>query len=305
MRAFAAIPIALALLCATPALAAPRNHAAAAKRAERKGEWRKALREWKAAYAKDAKPEYLIAIGDAQAHLGNAAEAKKSYEEYLADPLAVPARIDKVKEKIAGLDRPPADLSLPALPLPSTPAVAQRAKEADPPLPAMRRDPPPAAAVAPPPARVEAREAPKKAVAPPKIEAREAPKRETAPAVAANEAPALPAKIAVAANPVAERQAPVAVFSAAPLAAHPRTESSRAQRTLAYVTAGVAIAALGGGALAYTQAGSTHSELTNGIHSPAETQRLLDDERRYRTLSLVGLAGGLLTAGIATALFVF
>jgi len=288
MRAFAAIPIALALLCATPALAAPRNHAAAAKRAERKGEWRKALREWKAAYAKDAKPEYLIAIGDAQAHLGNDAEAKKSYEAYLADPLAVPARIDKVKEKIAGLDRPPADLSLPALPLPSTPAVAQRTKEADPPLPAMRRDPPPAAAVA-----------------APKTEAREAPKKETAPAVASNDAPVVPAKIAVAANPVADRQAPVAVFSAAPPAAQPRRESSRAQRTLAYVTAGVAIAALGGGVLAYTQAGSTHSELTNGIHSPAETQRLLDDERRYRTLSLVGLAGGLLTAGIATALFVF
>src|SRR5712671_2269458 len=289
MRAFAAIPIALALLCATPALAAPRNHAAAAKRAERKGEWRKALREWKAAYAKDPKPEYLIGIGDAHARLGNQAEAKKSYEAYLADPLAVAARIAKVKEKIAGLDRPPADLSLPALPLPSTPAVAQRTKEADPPLPAMRRDSPPPAA----------------AVAPPKIEAREAPKKETAPAVAANDAPALPAKIAVAASPVADRQAPVAVFSTAPLPAQPRTESSRAQRTLAYVTAGVAIAALGGGVLAYTQAGSTHSELTNGIHSPAETQRLLDDERRYRTLSLVGLAGGLLTAGIATALFVF
>src|SRR5207249_1430577 len=133
MRAFAAIPIALALLCATPALAAPRNHAAAAKRAARRGEWRKALREWKAAYAKDAEPA----------------------------------------------------------------------------LQAMRRDHPPAAAVAPPPARVEAREAPKK---------------ETAPAVASNEAPALPAKIAVAANPVADRQAPVAAFSAAPLAAQPRTE---------------------------------------------------------------------------------
>jgi len=285
MRAFAAIPIALAL-CATPALAAPRNRAAAAKRAERKGEWRKALREWKAAYAKDAKPEYLIAIGDAHSHLGNDAEAKKSYEAYLADPLAMPAKIAKVKEKIAGLERPPADLSLPALPLPSTPAVAQRTKEADPPLPAPRRDPPPPAA----------------AVAPARVEAREAPKKETAPA---SDAPALPVKIAVAANPVAERQAPVAVFSAAPLAAQARTEPSRAQRTLAYVTAGVAIAALGGGVLAYTQAGSTHSELTNGIHSPAETQRLLDDERRYRTLSLVGLAGGLLTAGIATALFVF
>jgi len=281
MRAFAAIPIALAL-CATPALAAPRNHAAAAKRAERKSEWRKALREWKAAYAKEAKPEYLIGIGDAYSHLGNNAEAKKSYEAYLADPLAVPARIAKVKEKIEELEHPAADLSFPTLPLPATPAVAERAKDADPPLPVPRREPPSAVAVA--------------------LAKVEEPKKEAVVAVASNEGPA---KIALAANPVAERQAPVAVFSAAPLPAQPRMESSRARRTLAYVTAGVAIAALGGGALAYTQAGSTHSELTGSIHSPAETQRLLDNEARYRTLSVVGLVGGLVSAGIATALFVF
>jgi hypothetical protein len=291
MRAFAAISIALAL-CAAPALAAPRNHATAARKAERRGEWRKALREWKAAYAKEAKPEYLIGIGDAHSHLGNNAEAKKSYEAYLADPLSVPARIAKVKEKIAGLEQSPAEPSLPMLPLPSTPAtpaVAERIKEANPPLPPPRREPPP----------------PTVTVAPAKVEPREPSKKEAVAAVASNDGPALPPKIALAANPVAERLAPVAAFSAAPLATQPRTGSSRAQRTLAYVTAGVAIAALGGGVLAYTQAGSTHSELTNGIHGPAETQRLLDDERRYRTLSLVGLAGGLLTAGIATALFVF
>jgi len=289
MRAFAAIPIALAL-CAAPALAAPRNHAAAAKRAERKGEWRKALREWKAAYAKEAKPEYLISIGDAHSHLGNNAEAKKSYEAYLADPLAVPARIEKVKEKIAGLEQSAAELSLPALPVPAKPAsppVAEPTKEADPPLPVPRREPPPAS------------------VHPARAEPSEAAKAEPVAGVASNDAPVLPAKIALAANPVAERQAPVAAFSAAPLPIQPRTGAGRAQRTLAYVTAGVAIAALGGGVLAYTQAGSTHSELTGGIHSPAETQRLLDNEARYRTLTLVGLVGGLVSAGIATALFVF
>jgi hypothetical protein len=283
MRAFAAILIALAL-GAAPALAAPRSHSAAAKKAERRGEWRKALREWKAAYAKEAKPEYLIGIGDAHSHLGNNAEARKSYEAYLADPLAVPGTIAKVQAKIAGLEQPGLELSLPVPATPASPAVAERSKEADPPLPQPRRQPP----------------AP---VAPAKAEAEEAPRKESI--AASNDAPSLPARIALAANPVAERQAPAAAFSAAPLPTQPRTGSSRAQRTLAYITAGVAIAALGGGALAYTKAGSTHSELTGSIHSPADTQRLLDDERRYRTLSLAGLAGGLLTAGIATALFVF
>jgi hypothetical protein len=288
MRAFAAVPIALAL-CAAPAVAAPRNHAAAAKRAERKNEWRRALREWKAAYANDAKSEYLIGIGDAYAHLGKNAEAKKSYEAYLADPLAVPGRIAKVKEKIAGLEQAAAESSLPALPLPvkaASPPKVEVAKDADPPLPVPRREPP----VVAPPARAEVTE-----VAKP----------EALPAVASNDVAPRPAKIAIAANPVAERQAPIAAFSAAPLPVHPSTGSGRVQRTFAYVTAGVAIAALGGGALAYVQAGSTHNELTGGIHSPADTQRLLNDESRYRTLSLVGLVGGLVTAGVATALFVF
>jgi hypothetical protein len=286
MRAFAAIPIALAL-CAAPAVAAPRNHAAAAKRAERKNEWRRALREWKAAYAKDAKAEYLIGIGDAYAHLGKNAEAKKSYEAYLADPLAAPGRIAKVKEKIDGLEEAAAEPSLPALPLPAkgaSPPTVEVAKDADPPLPVPRRE-----------AHVVAASA--------KAEVAETAKPE--PVSASNDVAPLPSKIAIAANPVAERQAPMAAFSAAPLPVQPKTGSGRVQRTFAYVTAGVAIAALGGGALAYVQAGSTHNELTGGIHSPSDTQRLLNDESRYRTLSLVGLVGGLVTAGVATALFVF
>jgi hypothetical protein len=105
--------------------------------------------------------------------------------------------------------------------------------------------------------------------------------------------------------PEPEKHAPLAAVSATPLPVQPRGGSSRLQRTLAYVTAGVAVAALGGGALAYREAGSTHTELTSRIHSPAQTQQLMEEESRYRTLTLVGLAGGVLAAGIATALFAF
>jgi hypothetical protein len=74
---------------------------------------------------------------------------------------------------------------------------------------------------------------------------------------------------------------------------------------MAYVTAGVAVAALGGGVLAFTQASSAHNELTSGVHNGADAQRLLEDEKRNKTLSFVGFAGGLVAAGIATALFAF
>ena len=66
MRGFAAILVALAL-CAAPARAASRGPVAAAKKAERRGEWAKAVRAWKAAYAKEGNAEYLISIGDAYA----------------------------------------------------------------------------------------------------------------------------------------------------------------------------------------------------------------------------------------------
>jgi len=121
MRAFA-ISAAI-LLCAAPAFAAPRSHAAAARKAERRGDWRKALREWKAAYAKEGNAEYLIAIGDAYSQLGNKVEARKSYEAYLADPLAVPSRVEKVKTRIAQLEARNDSLALPALPLPDASPV--------------------------------------------------------------------------------------------------------------------------------------------------------------------------------------
>jgi hypothetical protein len=276
------------LLCAAPAFAAPRSHAAAAKKAERRGDWRKALREWKAAYAKEGNAEYLIAIGDVYSQLGRKVEARKSYEAYLADPLALPSRVEKVKTRIVQLEARNDSLALPALPLPDVSAVPAASTRVDPPLPRPVRDVSPAE---PPPA------------APPRAEPSLVARKDSivAPTAVRESAPLLTTTAAS----VPDKQAPVAAVSTATPFPQPSAGSSRAQRTMAYVTASVAVAALGGGALAFTQANSVHGELTGSVHSAAETQRLLEDERRYRTLSLVGFAGGLIAAGIATALFVF
>src|SRR5262249_22765914 len=121
MRVFSAVTVAFAVCAASPAFADAQSHVQAAKKAEKKGDWKKALEEWKAAYNSDINAEYLIGIGDAYAHLGNKGEAKKNYEAYLADPLALPANAEKVKTKIAQLDSPPGGaLALPgaALALP-------------------------------------------------------------------------------------------------------------------------------------------------------------------------------------------
>ena len=98
---------ALVLAVSAPVLAAetPQQHVAAARAAEKRSQWRKALREWQAAYRMEIDAEYLIAIGDAYAHLGNKAEARKQYEAYLADPLSLPASAARVKAKIAALER--------------------------------------------------------------------------------------------------------------------------------------------------------------------------------------------------------
>jgi len=280
MRVLAAIPVVLAL-CAQPALAASRGNVAAAKKAERRGEWSKALRAWKAAYAKEGNPEYLISIGDACSRLGKKAEARTSYERYLADPLARPSSIAKVNGRIAQLTPPPLALPIPGVA--PAPAIAIAAKrDAVPPLPLPT--PQPKAARAEP-------------IAPLLVE--------PAPAVAKESLPPS-TKLAVATPVSPERQAPMAAVTPVPLAVEQqRTGGSRLQRTLAYTTAAVAVVALGGGALAYAQANSTHSDLTGGIHSAADTQRLMEDEQRYRTLSVIGLAGGLALAGVATALFAF
>jgi hypothetical protein len=321
MRAFAAIPVVIAVCLATPAFAAGRNHVSAARKAERKGQWRKALQEWKAAYAREANAEYLIGIGDAYSHLGNKTEARKSYEAYLGDPLALPANLEKVKGKIARLASP-ADGAL-ALPLPragpaalpplpgTAVAAAGKNKKVEPPLPLPGLELPAA-----PPSRAAASD---KAVPPPlpglDLPAATAPAKKE-PEKVISSAPALPPPgvptrveppPSKSARPIVSvpEKAPLAAVTAAVLPREPHRSSSGAQRAMAYVTAGVAIAALGGGAFAFTQANSAHSELTNNVHSGAEAQRLLEDERRNKTLSFVGLAGGVVAAGIATALFAF
>src|SRR5438128_2372625 len=230
MRAFAPVSVAIVVCVAAPAFASGQSHVSAARKAEKRGDWRKALKEWKAAYKAEVNAEYLIGIGDAYVHLGNKAEAKKSYESYLSDPLALPA-------------------------------VAAKPDTG---------------------------------------------RKEQAPAGATKEPPK-PARPIAMATPSPERTAvPVAAVAVTPFPRETQARSSSGvQRTMAFVTAGVAIAALGGGAYAFTQANSAHNDLTGKVHSGAEAQRLLETERQNKTLSFVGLAGGLVAAGIATALFAF
>jgi hypothetical protein len=305
------------------------SHITAAKKAERKGDWRKALQEWKAAYAAEPNAEYLIGIGDAYSHLGNKVEAKKNYEAYLADPLALPASVEKVKAKIAALG-PPAGGALAAPTLPplsgsdaATAAGKTQTAEAALPLPGLpAAAPPPALPPLPGLELPGAAAATKKgtdkvasATAPPlplpgvpaKSEPAPAPKKDAVPAVADGaKAPAKPIAMVPAAVDSRSDKAPVAALAATPMPQDSRRGSSGGiQRTMAYVTAGVAVAALGGGALAFTKANSAQNDLTGGVHSSAHAQQLLDDVNRNKTLSAVGFAGGLVAAGIAAALFAF
>ena len=343
MRAFAAIPIAIAICAAAPAFADAQSNVQAARKAEKRGEWHRALDAWKAAYAADGNAEYLIGIGDAYAKLGNAAEAKKNYQAYLADPLALPSNVEKVKAKIAGLEAPAAGalalpgpgLALPAAstppPLPGIEASAsndKKGKKKDavpPPLPLPGLDLPgsaPAQAAAKEPQLLSLpglelpsakKEPVKVASASPGLElplpgataAKPATpaKKEPAPAVASGGTKVVAAATA---PPGAARRAPEAAIAEIPAPRGLQPEaSSGTSRVVAYVAAGVALASLGGGVLAYTKASSAHSDLTGRVHSGPEAQGLLETERKNKTLSFVGLAGGLVSAGIATALFAF
>src|SRR2546425_4960593 len=127
--------LALVLAASAPIQAAstPQKHVAAARAAEKRSDWRKALREWKTAYRMEINAEYLIGIGDAYAHLGNKAEARKQYQAYLADPLALPANAARVKVKIAALGAPAGGAL--ALELPARPADAKAKQAAAAPLP--------------------------------------------------------------------------------------------------------------------------------------------------------------------------
>jgi hypothetical protein len=384
MRAAVAVSV-VTVLCATaPAFADAQSHVQAAKKAEKRGEWRKALAEWKAAYSAEVNAEYLIGIGDAYSHLGNKAEARKNYEAYLADPLALPAHTEKVKAKVAALDAPAGGglalpgpgLTLPgpgpglALPGGDAPAAApaagsglelpaapvadsgrgkkgkkgKKGADAPPPLPGLelpggpglelpgtatasaqkKSEPPPLElpGAAPAPLKVASNTppptldlplpgAPASAPKPPAA-APAAPKQDK-PAVATNATPATTTaknpwskgtEVAVATPP--KQAAPEAATSQKPLpASHAEASSGGGTKTLAWVAAGVAVVGLGGGAFFYTQSSSAHSDLTGSIHKTADAQSLLDKEKSNKTLSFVGLAAGLVGAGVATALFVF
>ena len=388
-RVLAALPLAL-LFAAAPVRADPQQHVQAAKKAERRGDWTRALQAWKAAYSEDVNAEYLIGIGDSYAHLGNKAEAKKNYDAYLSDPLSLPANADKVKAKVASLDSAPgldlpgagSGLALPAagggldlpgaalsaapalqglgdLPLPAAPADSKKGRKGrkgsdTPALPGLDLPGPGAevskvaeAGLGLPNLDLPAGPSKKSATPEKKIAAANPglgpdllslpsaePVRTTptaSPAVATKTPPATRTSTA---TPPAQKPPPArvgkeiasasttgnvhtttaqperkplpdAAVAEAPAPRSSPTVSGGRSNAIAYVTAGVALVALGGGAFAYTRAGAAHTDLTGSVHDGATSQRLLEDERRNRTVSFVGLAGGLVAAGIATALFAF
>jgi len=336
MRAFFAVATAIAVCAAAPAFADAQSHVQAAKKAERKGEWRKALEEWKAAYSSDVNAEYLIGIGDAYSHLGNKTEAKKNYEAYLADPLALPANVEKVKTKIAGLDNPGPALALPAGPglalpagpglalpgaeapppnLESAPAVAEgkkakKSKKGDaapPPLPLPGLDLPslplPAAAAAQEPEKKVASNSP--ALQLPPLPG-PSPTAKTAKKEPAGVAAVPGSQVAVASPPPKEHPpVPVAVTASKPPPPSRAEEASGGGKVVAYVAAGAAVVGLGVGVYGFSQFNSAHSELTGSVHDSATAQSLLDKEKSNKTLTFVGLAVGVVAAGVATAVLAF
>jgi hypothetical protein len=317
---------------AAPAFADAQQHINAAKKAERSRDWSKALEEWKAAYSADPNAEYLIAIGDAYSKLGNNSEAKKNYEAYLADPLALPSNVEKVKGKVAELNSALAlsggGMSLPGadpLALPSDSGKKKKSnnkKTAD----ALGLDLPFAAPSeakkAPDPTGLALPAAPapkeKKIAAASPLDLPYSPPPPAKKEVAANSLdlplpgapaatkppPAPPKQLAVTTPPPKPERKPVpdAVIVEVPAT---RGTSSGVTRTVAFVAAGVAVVALGGGAFAMTKASSAHSDLTSKVHDGATAQQLLETEQRNKTVSFLSFAGGLVAAGIATALFAF
>jgi hypothetical protein len=359
MRAAVTVFVALALAGAAPAFAADaQSHVAAAKHAERRGEWHKALTEWKAAYSSDVNAEYLIGIGDSYSHLGNKAEARKNYEAYLADPLALPGNMDRVKGKLAALDAPAGG----ALALPGTgagPGLALPGSDTPPPLGlpdpgaapeasnkrnkrkkgggdtlalpgpglTLPGSTPPASdpgltlpgpgltlpgteqAPSKPPQKFASNDPntlvlPGSTPPPPPI-ARpttpppsQPPPKQTTVAIA----PQPPPK-QISTNPPPPRVPNDALSNnQRPL---PEAQSGGGSKTAAWVVAGVAVVALGGGAFMYTKSSSAHSDLTGSPHSSADAASLLSTEKTDKTLSFVGVAAGLVAGGVAAALFAF
>jgi len=316
---------ALVLAVSAPVLAAetPQQHVAAARAAEKRSQWRKALREWQAAYRMEINAEYLIAIGDAYAHLGKKGEARKQYEAYLADPLSLPASAARVKAKIAALEAPAGAAMALALPVPPVEKGSEIAL-ALPELPAPGAKPAAGKDASPPPLPLPqldlpgAKPAAKKADLalalpelpgasggePGKKQPLASPKDGQAVASVAPPSAATPA-VAKPATPPETRKAPIGAIAAEVPRPSPSASGGGARRTAAWITAGVAVVALGGGAFAYTKGSSAHGDLTGSVHDGATAKSLLDSEKQNKTLSLIGLAGGLAAAGVSAFLFAF
>ena len=315
--------VALMLAASAPIWAAtPQQHVAAARAAEKRSDWRKALREWQAAYRMEINAEYLIGIGDAHARLGNKAEARRQYQAYLADPLALPANAARVKAKIAALEPPAGEAMALALPVPAA-AKGSEVALALPELPAPGAKPGAAKEAPPPPLPLPeldlpgAKPAAKKtdlALALPELPGASGgePGKKQPPAsskpgqtvvAVAPPAGATPA-IVKPATPPETRKAPVGAIAAEAPRSSP-SASGGARRTAAWIAAGVAVVALGGGVFAYTKASSAQSDLTGSVHDGATAKSLLDSEKQNKTLSVLGLAGGLAAAGVSAFLFAF
>jgi hypothetical protein len=311
--------VALVLAVSAPVWAeTAQQHVTAARAAEKRSNWRKALREWQSAYRMEINAEYLIGIGDAQSHLGNKTEARKQYEAYLADPLALPANAARVKSKIAALAGPSDKamaLALPAagkgsevaLALPALPAPGAAKEAPPPPLPLPELDLPGAKPAAkktdlalalpelPGAASAEAgKKQPPASSKPGQTVIAAAPPSGVKPAVA---------KPATA--PPETQRAPIGAIAAESPRPSPSASSGGARRTAAWIAAGVAVAALGGGVFAYTQGASAQNDLRGSVHDAATAKSLLDSEKQNKMLSAIGFAGGLAAAGVSAFLFAF
>jgi hypothetical protein len=201
------------------------------------------------------------------------------------------------------LDAPPPSLDAPPpLDLPGPPAVEAK-NDAPPELPA---DAPPATPPADEPPAIAADAPPAVPADEPKVPekvAEKKPVKEKLVAVAAP--PSKTGQTGVAANTpkTVNRDALVAPVPTSETPA-PAQSGSKA-RILAYVTTGIAVAALGGGALAYSKASSSASDLHSGVRDGAAQQRLIDQQKLNRSLSAVGLLGGVVAGGVAAILFTF
>ena len=397
----------VALLFAAPVLAeSAKEHATAARKAEKSKSWKKALGEWQAAYQIEPNAEYLIGMGDAYTKLGDKANAKKQYEAYMADPLALDT--DVVKGKLASLDKAPADdlgldlvapapkaaapagdfgLDLSGPPQPTKGKKGKKGKKgggddlgldlaapvakgggdlgleldaapvakkdtkppaggdlgldlAPPPTPA-RKEPAKVAAatsvdlgldLAPPPSKKEPAKVAANATADlgldqggPPVKAGAKPgvivaTNTTPPGAAATAAkpsavapPATPARneppktVAVVAAPPKPptKAAPPAAVTEMQERSRVGTEASGAPRIVAYVAAGLAVGAFAVGGLYYSMASQDSSKVTSGVHPGNDATALLEQQQSHKSLALAGLAGGLVLAGIAAALFAF